>query len=314
MTFQQVHSAEWLAHFVRIGHPAARPLAAGVEGAVYDLGDGTVAKVWGRRRPAELRPWQEFYADLAAGDLPFGTPEILRVDDVGGVAVTVERLLPGTPLQVDPEAVELPRAVTRTMVDVLRALATVPATAAMRRLPVLDESGPFRTAGDDFPAALTALLHRRTARSGPLLRRHVPDFDRRHTALLAGLAALARRPDTVLHGDLFGDNVLVDSGGRPAAVLDFGFLSGAGDPRFDAAVTAATMNMYGPHAAAITETLTDTVAADLGHDPAVLRLYRAAYAVATSDAFAADGSDGHFAWSVRQLTAPGTTAALGLSG
>ncbi|HJT76890.1 MAG TPA: phosphoenolpyruvate--protein phosphotransferase, partial [Gemmataceae bacterium] len=46
-------------------------------------------------------------------------------------------------------------------------------------------------------------------------------------------------PDTVVHGDLFGENVLVDHAGRPTAVLDFGFLSGAGDARFDAAVTAA---------------------------------------------------------------------------
>jgi hypothetical protein len=44
----------------------------------------------------------------------------------------------------------------------------------------------------------------------------------------------------------------------------------------------------------------------------VLHLYRAAYATATSDAFTADGSDGHFDWCVRQLTAPRVTAALRL--
>jgi aminoglycoside phosphotransferase (APT) family kinase protein len=126
---------------------------------------------------------------------------------------------------------------------------------------------PFRTAGDDFPAALAALLHRRTARSGDLLRRRVPNFDRRYAALLSGLAAVDRRPGTVLHGDLFGENVLIDGRGRPSAVLDFGFLSGAGDPRFDAAVTAAIMTMYGAHAAAITDALTDSVADRLGHSP-----------------------------------------------
>jgi aminoglycoside phosphotransferase (APT) family kinase protein len=314
VTFQQVHSADWVAHFVRGGHPAVRPLAAGVEGAVYDLGDGTVAKVWGRRRPADLRPWQAFYADLANGGLPFGTPEILRVEEARGVAVTVERRLDGDPLQarIDPEAPWLARSITNAMIEILRALATVPATAAMRRLPVLDETEPLRTDGDDFPAALTALLQRRTARSGDLLRRRVPDFDRRYTALLSGLAALDRRPDTVLHGDLFGENVLIDSSGQPTAVLDFGFLSGAGDPRFDAAVTAAIMNMYGPHAAAITTALTEAFADHLGHSPRVLRLYQAAYAVATSDAFTSDGSDGHFAWCARQLTGPGVTAALNL--
>jgi hypothetical protein len=80
--FRQAHSQEWLDHFARIGHPAARPLAAGVEGAVYRLGDGTVAKVWGRRGIPELLLWQAFYADVAAGGLPFATPLILRVEEV----------------------------------------------------------------------------------------------------------------------------------------------------------------------------------------------------------------------------------------
>lgn len=312
--FEQVHSADWLAHFVQVGYPGVQPLAAGVEGAVYDLGDETVAKVWGRRRPADLLPWQPFYVDLAAGGLPFDTPGILRVDEVRGVAVTIERRLYGSPLQarIDPDAAELARSTADTMVEILRALATVPATAAMRRLPVLNETEPFRTAGDDFPTALTALLQRRTARSRSVLRRRVPDFDRRYAALLGSLVGLDRRPDTVLHGDLFGENVLIDTSSRPTAVLDFGFLSGAGDPRFDAAVTAAIMNMYGSHAAAITEALTDTFADRLGHSPVVLRLYQAAYAVATSDAFTADGSDGHFNWCIRRLTAPGITAALDL--
>jgi aminoglycoside phosphotransferase (APT) family kinase protein len=311
---RQIHSGEWLAHFARSGYSEARPLAAGVEGAVYALDGDTVGKVWGRRRPAELRLWQEFYADLAAAGLPFATPHILRIEETRGVAVTVERRLHGHPLQahVDLRAAELTPSVAGAMLHVLRSLATVPATTAMQQLPVLDGTEPFRTAGDDFPAALTALLERRTARSGPLLRHRVTDFDRRFAGLLAALNSLDRRPDTVVHGDLFGENVLVDDAGHPTAVLDFGFLSGAGDPRFDAAVTAATMNMYGPHAAAVAARLTDTFADHLGHSPRTLRVYRAAYAVATSDAFTDDGSDGHFAWCTRQLTAPDVTAALDL--
>jgi hypothetical protein len=47
--FRPAHAKEWLDHFARIGYPAAQPLAAGVEGAVYRLGRGMVAKVWLRR-------------------------------------------------------------------------------------------------------------------------------------------------------------------------------------------------------------------------------------------------------------------------
>jgi hypothetical protein len=54
-------------------------------------------------------------------------------------------------------------------------------------------------------------------------------------------------------------------------------------------------------------------AAELGHPVEVLLIYRAAYAVATSNVFTPDGSDGHFRWCVAQLTRAEVIAALGLA-
>jgi hypothetical protein len=77
------------------GSPQVRSLGAGVEGAVYDFADGTVAKVWGHRHETELLLMQRFYAGLASVGLPFATPEILAIKRVNGLAVTHERKLPG---------------------------------------------------------------------------------------------------------------------------------------------------------------------------------------------------------------------------
>ena len=144
------------------------------------------------------------------------------------------------------------------------------------------------------------------------VREHLPDFDRRYTALQERLATLGTCPDTVIHGDLFGGNILVDDRDRPVAVLDFGFLTTAGDPRMDAAITASVMNMYGPCALSITEDLTGRFARDLGYPTEVLLIYQAAYAVATSNAFTPDGDDGHFAWCIAQLLRADISQALGI--
>jgi hypothetical protein len=311
---RQRHSAEWLEHFAGSGYPEATPLAAGMEGAVYRLGDGTVAKVWRHRRRPEIILAQKFYADIASRGLPFATPVILEVNDVNGVTVSRERELPGEPLQARLRIGD--RALGEGAVDcvalVLRALAGVPATDVMRRLPVLDEHLPLWLGAADFPSALAGLLRRRVARSGGLLRAHVPDFDRRYARLLDRLALIVRPAPTVVQGDLLGGNILVDAALRPLSVLDFGFLTTAGDPRFDSAITASVMNMYGPHAAAITTALTARFAAERACHLEVLLVYRAAYAVATSNAFTSDGSDGHFAWCARQLNQDEVGAALGL--
>lgn len=307
------HTRRWLEHFRSEGHDP-QPLAAGVEGAIYDLGRGLVAKVWRERGAAELAPMQAFYADVAAAGLPFETPEILAVKQVEGTSVTYERRLPGEPLdrRLSLDDAGADPAAARCVTEVLRALAAVPATAAMRRLAVLDEDRPLWEGAATFRAALLALLRRRADRFGPVIRRHLPDFDLRYARLQDRLAALSACPDTVVHGDLVTGNILVDEQARPLAVLDFGFLATAGDPRLDAAIAACVLNMYGPHAPAITDALTAQLAGDLGYPVEVLLTYQAAYAVATSNAFASDGSDGHFPWCIRQLRRPDVADALGL--
>jgi hypothetical protein len=78
------------------------------------------------------------------------------------------------------------------------------------------------------------------------------------------------------------------------------------------AITANVMNMYGPHAPAITRDLTARIARDLGYPTDVLLAYQAAYAVATSKAFTLDGSDGHFAWCIAQLRRADISEAINL--
>jgi aminoglycoside phosphotransferase (APT) family kinase protein len=310
--FWPVHTREWLDSFSRRGYPGVTPFAAGVEGAIYDLGDGTVAKVWGQRREAELMLMQDFYADVARAGLPFATPEILAVEDVSGTAVTFERKLPGQPLQerLNADDQQLPASAAQCIIEILSSLASVPATPSMRQLPVLDEASPLWAGAEGFPAALLGLLQRRVNLFGDVIRRELPDFDLRYVRLGEKLGALDALPDTALHGDLVPSNILVDESGRLVAVLDFGFLTTAGDARFDAAIAAAVANMYGPHAPQITRAMTVRVAADLGYPTDTLLLYQAAYALATSNAFTADGRDGHFAWCIRQLARADVTAVM----
>jgi serine/threonine protein kinase len=296
----------WLDYFRGQGFPEVVYLATGMEGAVFTLGNGKIAKVWERQRLADILRLQNLYVELSDTGLDFATPVIRQVMEVNSRVVSIEDELEGVSLQSrltlgDPQP-SLPT--VEMLIHILRALSDVPATPAMKEVRVLDEDQPFWAGSRDFCEALLGLLDRRVTRFGTLWHQEIQNFDSLYAALQAGLREIGPTLDTAIHGDLFGGNILVTADEHLSAVLDFGLFSAAGDPRFDAAVCAATVNMYGPHAAQVMEALTARFAEAFGYRLEVMRLYQAAYALATSNAYSIDGSDGHFRWCVDQWRKP----------
>nr|WP_243762503.1 aminoglycoside phosphotransferase family protein [Streptomyces sp. Tu 3180] len=245
------------------------------------------------------------YADIARHRLPFATPEIHEIEEHEGVVVTYERELPGASLRGDSAHEdyerEIPAPHREALLTVLRGLASVPGTDAMRRLTVQGDDRPLWLGHDRFQDALAALVLRAVARHGAALSAHVPDLGAGVERTLSALRSLPDGPVTVIHGDLVPPNIHTDAAGRPVALLDFGFCTTAGDPAFEAAVTAAIWDMYGSYAEEHTEELTRLFAHELGYARAALTAYQAAYALTTYDVFGTDDGDGHFRWCVRQL-------------
>lgn len=296
----------WLRRFARRGYPAATLLASGMEGAVYRLDDELVAKVWERKGHAELVAMGDFYEQLVGVGLDFATPRFLELWAVDGVQVTIERWLPGMPLDsVGPRAVDC-------MVEALQGLHCAGELTAARTLPVLGEPVAMWDGVESWPAALWGLVERRLARGGDLLRARLPAFDalvERLRDLIAGLPADGL---CVLHGDLIPANILVDEDLRPRAVLDFGFLSTVGDPFFDLAVTASVFDMYGSHGRQAEAAIDRAAAGRFGLAPERLALYRAVYAIVTANVYDPGGEDGHFRWCVEMLRRDDIAALLGI--
>ncbi|TDD16730.1 aminoglycoside phosphotransferase family protein [Kribbella turkmenica] len=268
-------------------------IGQGMEGAVYDLGDGRVRKIWFDRRPDDVRPLKEFLDELPA--LPFRTPRIREIAaGADGQAVHDEHLLTGTALNesglTESEALD-------AFVAVVEALGPTTPGPASKALPVLNQ--PFWRDDLSWGEALAALVRRRAAESHRHLRRDVTDFDELLEDLTTRLATVEPGRLSVVHGDICQPNLLMD-GPRTAAVIDWGFYSTAGDNTFDAALAAGFFDMYGPDAQRLDNLLLDRFEA-LGHDRRRMYLYRAAYAITTATIYDADAGDGHYRWCVGNL-------------
>lgn len=306
------HSDEWLRRFAARGWPAARLLAAGMEGTVYELDGELIGKVWSRRKRSELIEVGTFYEQLASAGFELATPRFLEIWEDAGVTVTVEPRLPGVRLdQVRPLDRLLDPGAVECMLDVLAGLRASGVVSGARALSVLEESQAMWSGVHSWPAALAGLLERRLALSADLLCARVPGFERRADRLVGLVVEMEVEETTVLHGDLIPANVLVDGSLRPVAVIDFGFLTTVGDPLFDLAVTASIYDMYGPGAVE-SEAAIDAAAARRWQMPTErLAIYRAAYAVATATIYDAGGKDGHFRWCAETLRRPEIELLLG---
>jgi aminoglycoside phosphotransferase len=268
-------------------------IGQGMEGAVYDLGDGRVRKIWFDRRADDVRPLQAFLDEVPP--LPFRTPRIREISvDANGQAVTEEDRLTGTALHeaglTEEEALD-------AFVGVVEALGATDAGPASKALPVLDQ--PFWRDDLSWGEALAALVRRRAAESRHHLESDVDDFDNLLERVTTRLATIEPARLSVVHGDICQPNLLMD-GSRTAAVLDWGFYSTAGDNTFDAALAAGFFDMYGPDAQRVDNLLLDRFERQ-GHDRERMYLYRAAYAITTATIYNADAGDGHYVWCVGNL-------------
>ena len=281
-----------------------------MEGTVVDLSDDAVAKVWHGRSRADIQALADFGSALATASLPFDVGRVMEVVEDAELVITIERKVHGRPLRADGwsdrpvvDAEEI-----RVMGDVLDGLSRADLSPGLASLPILPGDRSFPWSGS-FAESLADLVERRFRACPTLLQRDLDDAEVTVAAVAERLRELGPTTRSLLHGDLIPANVLIGAG-RIGGVLDFGFLTTVGDPRFDAAITASIFDMYGPQARSSEDTLNEAFLERFGHDRDSYGLYRAAYAIITNSYFGRDGLDGHYAWCVRMLRRPDVSAAL----
>lgn len=300
--------------FSDLGHPDVTPLGAGVEGEVFALGDDLVGKAWYDARANDVRLKQAFYAELADQNLPYETPVYDQVYDVDGIVLSIERRLPGRTLKsvLDEGGIPVETAFD-SLVQVVLSLAGTQAGSRATQLSVMNDVRPFRAGGEFWGQALARLVDERGQRFRAVLGARVDRFEAKLTRTVHRLQDLTDDGTQVVHGDLVPENILVDDAGTVLAVLDWSFFTVAGDNTFDASTGAGIFDMYGPHARDRDKALLAILSTRHGYPLDRMLVYRAAYAIATANAFSVDGSDGHFAWCVSHLDLPEVADALHLT-
>lgn len=297
---------------VHLGRRPRVHIGSGMEGHVFDIGVERVAKVWFSKTPEELVQLQAFYETVRDLQLPFETPLITEVHDSPNTSISIERVLQGTPLNdvVDRDASVPPPFATDAIISVLTALRDHPVQDVTSVPPILGGVPSSKAKTNGPGAILVEAAHGKVERYGDQLRRSVRDFDWVYAQTVQLVRQFADATLHVVHGDLCPPNILLGPDLNVTAIIDWGFLSHFGDTSLDASIACGSYNLYGQHYRVNDAYLVAECVDRHGYDHQRLLVYRALYAVLTSNAYSEDGTDGHFAWCVDNLNRDDIRAAL----
>ncbi len=220
----------------QLGVQADQLIGKGGEGFVFDHSTETVLKVYRKATRQYLEQLQSLQQRATQAQLPYTTPQIVRIESQDGVFYTIERKLTGKQLDiVFPElSPEQQRAVLRNFVAALEPLKTI----NVEDFPY----GQLVASPDSVQAAtwseyLLQKLDQQLKKSQQFLQQDVRDFDSKVQILRAKLRALDHSAiqKQFVHTDYYLNNVLVNEDLEISAVLDISVHAVAGDHRLDLA-------------------------------------------------------------------------------
>jgi aminoglycoside phosphotransferase (APT) family kinase protein len=275
----------------RIGH--------GGEATVYELTADRVLRVFHRPPDSTIvRHIVPFYRRLATFHLPFAVPEILEFGEEDGIAYSLDRRIPGRAFHdVLPELSGRDRArALDSYTDAAGALAVIPLEDQRYGEFLFEEA----LQSDTWGGFLLARLDANYERGRPDLLDAIPHVDDIIGSLRARIEALPDPPKVLAHGDYFPGNVLMDDDFNVTGVIDFGWLTVAGDAAMDLASAAIFLDVVRGHQASDPERVHARLMATHGERLADrIEIYRGWYAVRFSPYRADDES--LFAWCVKSL-------------
>lgn len=279
-------------------------LAHGMEAEVYRRDTETVLKLYSRAQLDNLHILQAFYANLDRTRIPYALPSIRHLDAEGQYAISIESYLPGHPLSKHIAAMrqgDLDSVFPGYVAAVLR-LSQVGMPPHATRYRLFDRYGISQQTDGGWHAYARRWLQHKVQTLNPYFERDIADFSAKIDALDGLLSQPYCGPYRLVHGDIFPGNLLVDAQGDVLALLDFGLFTHYGDPLLDAAIAWVCFDMYDELQADVRTRLLPFFLDQLGPDiQGQLLRYLLLYSLVSANAYAADCSDGHYAWCIANL-------------
>jgi hypothetical protein len=211
-------------------------IGKGGEGFVFDRSKDTVLKVYFLSTKQYLEELVVIQQRASNAHLPFGTPQILNIEECDGTFYTIERKLSGKQLDIVFPGLtsEQQNQVIRNYIEALEPLKTIKVDdLPYGQLVSLSDC----VQANSWPDYLNNKLDQQLNKSQTVLNRDVVNFSDKVLLLKTKIKQLLKWPveKHFVHTDYFLNNVLVNENLEICSVLDLSDHAVVGDHRLDIA-------------------------------------------------------------------------------
>lgn len=281
--------------------------ADGAEAEVYERDEDTLLKLYigGNEQAERLEILKDFYANVSHTDVPLPMIQDIHIFPDANLITVIETRLRGRSLAAMIEQLqgdELERA-ENLYLDVVFGVQNIQLRHEPARYHLIDPEHRSGREQGRFEVFYAASLREKLREVSVFFASYDEDFPRKAAALVEAIESQPEAPLSVVHGDLFAGNILVNEVlDRVEGVIDFGTYTQFGNALLDIAGGFGYYRMYAPERRAIRAALLPKVLERLSREEHPLFFqYLLANAILTSNLYTTDPDprdNGHFQWSL----------------
>lgn len=280
-------------------------LGSGMESEVYAYDDNKVVKLYNDMSDSnKQRILKGFYSKIDSSSLSYELPFIYDTFEENGILVTIEKRIEGNNLQSMLSKMNYieQNNMMETYLNANIELKSVKIKPNLEGYILFNDQQISSLNINSWFDLLKEEIFRKQKELESYLKRDVVNYDAKVKQLVEILSLGYEGEYSLIHGDFYPGNVMINESGKVTGLIDFGLMTMYGDNLFDIAIGWVCFDMYNELNANIYERYLNIIISTLGEDVRKrLYFYVLIYSYISANFYSPNCEDGHYQWCVKNL-------------